>query len=153
MWLDKHGDPKLLPELDKRKQRQRQFIDLLLQARKNLQTVYDSNVDVERKKEQKDEQYEQLRQNYQALKASWDGYTGYDNWFSKPLNNARLVSVATYTDYLPAFRMLFLDSGENFEQFYKAAKKLADLSFDARQREMLMLSQRAESLLSATSQN
>ena len=152
-WLEKHGDPKFLPELDKRKQRRVQFIDLLLEARKNLEVVYASNSDIELKRQQKEEQYEQLRQNYQALKASWDGYAGYDNWFSKPLNNARLVSVATYTDYLPAFGVLFVDSNEDFEQFYQAVNKLAALPFDDRQREMQVLSERAETKLSASSQN
>ncbi len=152
-WLDNHGDPRVLPELDKRKQRQKQFIDLLLQARKNLAVVYESNADIERKREQKAEQFEQLRENYQALKTSWDGYAGYDNWFSRPLNNARLVSVATYTDYLPAFAVLFRDSNENFEQFYKAVNVLGKLPFDARQREMTVLSERAETMLSADSQN
>lgn len=152
-WLGKYGDPEQLPVFEKRKQRQKQFIDLLLQARKELQMVYESNVDVERKRQLKSEEYEKLRENYQALKASWDGYSGYDNWFSKPLNNARLVSVATYTDYIPAFQVLFLDSNKDFEQFYQAAKALADLPFEARQLEMQVLSQRAESLLSASSQH
>ena len=125
----------------------------MLQARSGLESVYKSSADVESKRQQKTEQFEQLRENYQALKASWDGYRGYDNWFSKPLNNARLVSVATYTDFLPAFAVLFLDSNENFEQFYKAVNVLADMSFDARRGEMAVLSERAETILSANSQN
>jgi predicted aminopeptidase len=152
-WLDQYGDPALLSAVDVRKQRQQQFIDLLLEARKNLQAVYESKDSVERKRVRKDEKFEELRRRYEELKASWDGYTGYDNWFSKPLNNARLVSVATYTDFLPAFQVLFLDSDENFEQFYEATNKLAALPFDERRREMQNLAQRAETMLSASSQN
>lgn len=152
-WLTAHGDPNLLAEIDKRTQRQKQFIQLLQNARKKLQTVYESNIDVGRKTQQKNEHFERLRADYADLKASWEGYSGYDHWFSKPLNNARLVSVATYTDYLPAFRVLFLDANEDFEQFYTAANQLADLPFEAREREMSALTARAEATLSANSQN
>jgi len=151
-WLEAHGDPKHLPELDRRKQRRKQFIDLLLATRNNLEEVYVSDLDVERKRQDKALQFEQMQKNYQALKASWDGYTGYDNWFSRPMNNARLVSVATYTDYIPAFQVLFNDVNEDFDLFYQAVNKLAKLSFDARQSEMQVLAEKAETMLSAGSQ-
>lgn len=152
-WLVKYGDPGVMPELDKRKARQRQFIELLLEARKKLEAVYESDIDVEGKRAEKAAQFDLLKQNYQLLKASWDGYQGYDNWFSKPLNNARLVSVATYTDYLPAFEVLFRDSNNDFAQFYEATNKLADLPASERTLEMQKLSERAETMSSVSSQN
>jgi len=62
-----------------------------------------------------------MRVDYAALKASWDDYPGYDQWMSQEMNNARLVAVATYNDYVPAFEVLFKESGSSFDQFYVAA--------------------------------
>ena len=44
-----------------------------------------------------------LRRNYVALRERWGGIDDYDRWFSRPLNNAQLNTVATYYRLVPAF--------------------------------------------------
>ena len=82
---------------------------------------------------------------YGQLKESWGGYSGYDGWFSRPLNNARLAAVGTYNDYLPAFSSLFAEGGKDLRVFYKASKNLAELSLAARKKRIAELAARAES--------
>jgi predicted aminopeptidase len=48
----------------------------------------------------------QLKDEYQVLKANWGGYAGYDRFFAEPLSNAHLASIATYKDFVPAFRAM-----------------------------------------------
>jgi predicted aminopeptidase len=66
------------------------------------------------------------RQEYEALKASWDGWNGYDRWFETPLNNARLIPSATYRGLVPAFRILLSQAGGDLEAFYAESRRLAE---------------------------
>ena len=43
-----------------------------------------------------------FRQRYAALKASWDGYPGYDAWVARA-NNAAFGAQAAYDELVPAF--------------------------------------------------
>jgi len=59
-----------------------------------------------------------------------------NRWMSQDINNARLVSVATYNDYVPAFEVLFKETGSSLEQFYTAALELSKLPLEERTAEM-----------------
>jgi predicted aminopeptidase len=69
--------------------------------------------------------FDALRDEYRLLKQQWEGYSGYDLWFSQPLNNAQLISVSTYYDLVPEFLKLLQHSEYNLELFYKECQKLA----------------------------
>jgi len=133
------ADAKILAAHDARKKRQEEFISLLQVTRDDLEVIYNSGDSVDVMREKKRARFEQMRVEYQSLKQSWDGYSGYDGWFSRELNNARLVSVGTYNDYIPAFSVLFKQSGNSFANFYAASQKLADLPADSRTKEMQRL--------------
>ena len=119
-------------ELDARERRQKQFIALLTDTRASLEALYESSDEPDVLRKMKKQRFDQMLVNYQALKASWDGYTGYDHWFSQKMNNARLVSVGTYNDYVPAFEVLFDESGGSFEEFYVTALELSKLPLEER---------------------
>ncbi len=119
-------------ELEARERRQQQFIALLTNTRDSLVALYETSADPELMRQKKQQQFDQMRVDYASLKASWDGYIGYDRWFSQEMNNARLVSVATYNDYVPAFEVLFRETGSSFEQFYLAALDLSKLPLEER---------------------
>ena len=70
---------------------------------------------------------EEMRREYRMLKERWGGDTGYDLWFSQPINNAKLNSVAAYYEFVPGFaRLLELNDG-NLEAFYSATERLAKM--------------------------
>ena len=55
----------------------------------------------------------------------WNGYRGYDRWFQRPINNARLNTVATYFTLVPAFQQLLAKHGGDLPAFYAEAKAVA----------------------------
>jgi hypothetical protein len=60
-------------------------------------------------------------------KGPWAGFTGYDRWFNRSLGNAHLGSIATYTTWVPVFRQLFAESGQDFRRFLLRAGEVAAL--------------------------
>ena len=61
-----------------------------------------------------------MKQDCELLKASkWNGKAWYKRWFNAPLNNARLVSIATYYDLVPSFMKLFEACDQDFLRFYE----------------------------------
>jgi len=88
----------------------------------------------EDKREGKRKVFESLKAEYQEMrKGPWAGFAGYDRWFSRPLGNAHLGSVATYTTWVPVFRQLFEESGEDFARFYVKVAEVAALDRAERQ--------------------
>ena len=77
-----------------------------------------------------------MRFEYAQMKEAWQGYTGYDDWFKEPLNNAKLLSVSTYFDYLPAFIKILEQSDGDLERFYGRCKELAGMSKFERNRRL-----------------
>ena len=118
--------------------RKRDFIALLLGTRHALEDVYKSDASIPAKRAAKARQFQQLQADYQRMKAGWGGYAGYDRFFAEPLSNAHLASIATYSDFVPAFRAL-LAREKTFPAFYAAARRLADLDRDERHRQLKAL--------------
>jgi predicted aminopeptidase len=78
------------------------------------------------KLQRKQEIIQDLRAKYAVAKQSW-GTSGYDEWFAEPINNAKLNTVSSYYDLVPAFQALLRASGGDMENFYGAVKKLAKM--------------------------
>ena len=111
---------------------QDQFFKLLLRYRDKLGTLYTSAVSDAKKHTQKKQLFSELSDAYLALKQTWGGYDGYDDWMLEDLNNAKLTSVATYHDYVPAIRSILERVDNDLSRFYAALKVLGSLSNDER---------------------
>ena len=94
------------------------------------------------KRARKARQFARLQDDYLLLKASWGGFAGYDRFFAEPLSNAHLASIATYNDFVPAFRALLVRE-KTFPRFYQAASALAKLDKKERHRRLSALAQAA----------
>ncbi len=116
--------------------RQQQFVDLVAQYRGEFEALYSLEMSPQSMREQKLQLQQRLREDYQNLKQQWQAYTAYDGWFSRPLNNAQLATVASYNDLLPFFSKLFERSGNDFSAFYTEVQRIARLS--AEEREQLL---------------
>ena len=82
-----------------------------------------------------------LRDNYEKMKARWGvAKSGYDGWFSEPINNAKLNIIATYYDLVPAFQAILKAQGGDIEKFYDAVGTLAKLPLDKRHEALLQVS-------------
>ncbi len=131
-WLDQAGDPKQRAAFDAYEERKRVFIDLVMRYRATLRELYAQSLPDEDKRQKKAQTFAALKAEYQTIKASWGGYTGYDRFFADELNNAHLVPVATYSELVPGFRRLLAENGGDFGRFYAAVKKLGKLPEDRR---------------------
>jgi predicted aminopeptidase len=65
--------------------------------------------------------------------------SGYDGWFAGPLNNAQIVSIASYTQQVSAFQALLAQEQGDLGRFYAVAKQLAKLPKEEREKELEVL--------------
>ena len=124
MWLEKFGNPAMRDAYERYSVRRKGFLELLLKYRRELERTYASPVGDEDKRIAKAKLFMGLKDEYQVLKAQWGGYAGYDRFFAEPLSNAHLASIATYNDYVPAFRAM-LRRDKDFRKFYREVTLLS----------------------------
>ncbi|MDB5755311.1 MAG: aminopeptidase [Massilia sp.] len=132
-WLEHFGNPAMRENFVKYTVRKQEFLQLLLKCRRALEKNYASNAPVPEKRAVKARLFQQLQDDYKALKESWDGYAGYDRFFAEPLSNAHLAAVATYNDLVPGFRAL-LARERSFAGFYASVRRIAALDREERHR-------------------
>jgi predicted aminopeptidase len=131
-WLNSRGARGKLEAWRIRQEREAAFIRLLFQTRGRLDQLYGSSIPPAEMRRRKAETFEGLRREYSDLRGEWNGYRGFDHWFKKELNNARLASIATYEEWVPALRALLRQQGGDLEAFYRECERLADLPPDRR---------------------
>ncbi len=139
-WLASLGDAKTLAAWEAGQVRKRQFIDLLLKTRERLMDLYRRRFEPERLRERKRAELRRLRADYAAFKAQWGGEAGFDDWFGRPVNNARLASVGTYRLWAGAFENLLCEQGGDFPAFYQAVEVLGELPRERRVERLRILS-------------
>ncbi|MCP5420559.1 MAG: aminopeptidase [Gammaproteobacteria bacterium] len=132
LWLGRYGTATDLAEYDSYQAHQSEFLKLALRTRDELARLYASNKDDTEKLAGKARLFSDLQDRYRQLKSSWNGYAGYDNWFAQDLNNAKLAALGAYTDFVPAFEILFEQTGRNVVAFHTAVEELAALPPEAR---------------------
>jgi predicted aminopeptidase len=137
-WLQHFGNQAMRDNYVKYTARRQDFLQLLLACRRALEANYKSSASDNAKLAEKKRLFARLQADYAALKVQWGGYAGYDRFFAEPLSNAHLAAVATYSDFVPAFRKLLKQSG-SFPAFYAAAQRLADLDKAERHRRLAAL--------------
>lgn len=126
-WLTAKGRGDVMALERSRRRRNEEFVALLLDTRRRLGRIYAEPVTNKAKRLNKNNEFIALRRRYEALKASWQGYNGYDGWFDRSLNNAHLVAVAAYHQHLPAFERLLEEAGGSFSAFYSRVEELTRL--------------------------
>ena len=127
-----------------RRDRREQFGRLVDDCRRELATIYgDEALSDGDKRAAKAAAFAGLRAAYQIEKKSWDGYTGYDSWFAKELNNAHLASVGTYSTLVPEFQRLLSGVDDDLEAFHELVAEIGDLSFEERRARLALTAPRS----------
>lgn len=128
--------------------RNSQFVDLIMETRRQLEILYGESGDRDPffedparapvwMREGKARIIAELRQKYAALKESWGlDSSGYDGWFAKEINNAQLNTIAVYYELVPGFRALLAREGRDPERFYNAVEALGELGKEERLRRL-----------------
>lgn len=120
-------------------EREKAFVQLLVEARERLRTVYEGKGDAADKRAAKALAFERLRLDYEALRTGWDGWRGYDRFFETPLNNARLLPYALYHQHVAAFAALYAREGRDWPRFHAAARALSQREGDKRRHRLTEL--------------
>lgn len=126
-WLRKNGGADGFAGYEERLKRRDDFIALMLKYRDRLDNVYRSDATDAAKRDAKQRILGELRAEYRQVRARWNGYTGYDNWFAQDLNNAHFVSIGTYYQLVPAFQALLAREHGDLPGFYRAAEEIGAL--------------------------
>ena len=142
-WLASTAGPGMKRAYDEERARREAFLALVLSSREKLEALYASNLDDDDKLRRKAQIFHALRLDYEKLKATWEGYSGYDLWFEEDLNNAKLALLATYNVYVPAFERLLAEQGGDMEKFHQAVERLSELPKEQRDAELARLAARA----------
>jgi predicted aminopeptidase len=132
-WLAARQRMQDLAAWQEQRERQSEFIALLLKARDELRTLYQSALPDDEKRNRKEYEFGELKLEYAQLKQrQWHGYGGYDRWFDRTLTNAHLVSAATYYGCVPGLQRVLSEAGGDLPRFYEAVKGLARMDKDTR---------------------
>ena len=132
-WLARDGDPAKRTAFELSEQRKGALIALVMKYRASLRALYTSAASDPEKRAKKIETFSAMKVEYLTLKNSWGGFAGYDRFFSRELNNAHLVPVATYSELVPGFRRVLAENGGDFKRFYAAVKEIGKLPKEQRQ--------------------
>ncbi len=140
-WMAAQNDREGFTHWREQEMREEAFIQLLLQSRQRLEVLFAQPIAISEMRMAKAAEFERLRAEYAQLKQRWNGYAGFDHWFERKLNNARLASVATYRRLLPGLLALYAQSNSDLASFYHACAALAKLTPEIRSQQIEQLIQ------------
>jgi predicted aminopeptidase len=118
-WLRSLGREAEFEAFQKVQQRRRQLAARVEELRKQLEAVYRSDAPADEKLRLKAEAFAKLRTDYAGIVPA------------EP-NNAFLVSIAVYTELVPAFERLLAEKGGDLPAFYKRVRELGAMDKSAR---------------------
>lgn len=131
-WLSLKEDVATLAVAAENTARQREFVQLVMDYQQRFEELYVSEQTEANKRLIKQQLKDKLRADYELLKVSWKGYTGYDGWFANSLNNAQLSTVSAYNDLVPFFNAELLLQEGDLAAFYQRVIDLSVSGADAR---------------------
>jgi len=135
-WLEERQQAQRIEGYDASLYRAEEFVELLKNTRQALVDLYGEPLTDSVKRERKQLVFDGMREQYETLKVSWGGFKGYDGWFKRELNNARLIAVATYRRYVPAFSVMYDEVEGDLPRFYALAEEVSALPVEQRRARM-----------------
>ena len=127
-WLKDQRREDLLQLHGARQQKQQQFLGLVLEYREHLVELYKQ---AEPHELDKQGVFTELLNAYAELKKQqWQGYTGYDQWFEKQLNNAKIAVLSAYSEQVEMVKSHYVSCGMAMPNYLNLVSK-ARLSTEA----------------------
>jgi predicted aminopeptidase len=130
-WLEagNPGDPERYQKNWRRKSATLKLVD---KYRKRLKALYASPFPQTAKRWEKAALFEGLKSEYLAMTRDRGVQGGATGWLDQPLNNAHLVTIASYHDLVPLFRHLLEACRGDLGVFYRACIYLSRQSRERR---------------------
>ena len=138
-WFLSRKDEKAYEAFLQSENRRAEFNSLLKQTREKLERLYSNNLEPELMREDKAIIFQQLKQEYQLLKKSWNNDDRYDAWMKQSLNNAHLALVATYHELVPSLKAYLHEVDGDLPKFYQQMEQLGRLPKAERHQKLAML--------------
>ncbi len=133
IWLESTGQYAELQQWQTLQLASKAFNALISETRKRLTILYGSNSSDADKRREKTAILQAMVQSYDRLRAKeWGGRDYFSNWFSEPVNNAKLALYNTYEGGHCAFRNLLIQAGEDMPAFNRQVQAQAKLANDKR---------------------
>lgn len=144
-WFEQKGDAAAYAAYLLQRERKEAFFAMVNETRKRLRALYALPIDSDEKRQRKQALLQALTSaEYQTYKAAWDGYTGFDGWMGRELNNAHLALIATYNRWVPALQALLDTLDGDLEAFYREARAIGTLRPEAQNLRLASLLDRGE---------
>lgn len=130
-WLETQASETARAEYAAFDNRRRMFRQLSRATRERLKEVYETpGTGTEVKEAGKRRVMEQFRSEYEQMKGRSGfeptAWRGYDRWV-REANNASFGAQAAYDELVPGFEALFHAQGGDWQRFYDAVRRLAEL--------------------------
>lgn len=127
---------------DRDRQRDDEFVRLVLDLRERLRVTYAGLGDPHELEKSKRREFEDFRERYaQWRDAHWPGDHARDAFVAAPLNNASLLPFGLYDEWVPAFAAAFRAAGSRWSDFYARVRVLAHLAAPARRAALMALAE------------
>lgn len=124
-WAAHAQDPGVVEEALRRHATRQRFVHLVAAARSELDAVYAAGLGAERMRAEKQAVLARLRARFDAAAEDFPELQRYRAWIHGELNNAKLATVATYHDWLPAFAALLRRERGDLPAFYAACRAIS----------------------------
>ncbi|MCA1779448.1 MAG: aminopeptidase [Xanthomonadaceae bacterium] len=132
-WLARDPSPERLEQWRHSRTIEDAFTDLLLLARRDLEALYQRNVEHGERAKLKRQSFAKLQSDYADFRKRHDSQR-FDAYMQQDLNNAHLALLATYRAGTDAFDQLLAEYRGNFERFHQAVERLAGADQEVRAR-------------------
>ncbi len=114
-------------------QRRDQLTRLVLATRDRLKALYAEPLSPQVMRQRKVAEFERLRSEYRQMRdTQWSGDKRFDSWVYAPMNNARLLPIGLYDQWVPAFEALYRRVNGNWPAFFTAVEKMGGLPKEER---------------------
>jgi len=134
-WLLQQNDAEEIEQISLNRQRKNRITEMVLEYRNRLIEAYEGTDPAA----DKQRLFGEMKQAYSVIKARGDGTRYYDWWFSRPLNNADLLTVSTYFRLVPAFSSMITQRNGDLPGFFDDVKELASKPKEERDQALAML--------------
>lgn len=132
-WLRSEGRTRDLAEYERELAKDREIVNLLLATRVELEMLYAKYPEPnDALRQAKADAFKGMRARYDVVKRQWQGRSRYDRFFEKPMNNARLNTVATYYNMVPDFERLLKRCDGNVDTFLAKVEAMKGQSKEKR---------------------
>ncbi|WP_250656648.1 aminopeptidase [Alkalimarinus coralli] len=130
-WLTLNNQTERVRQHQQKMKERAVFISTVSTSIEKLKALYKSNISDKDKRSGKQQIIAQMKNQYQqaALDNELSGL--YHRWFDH-INNAKLITVSNYYQFVPAFTAMIAESKGNMAQFYKSAKALGEKDKESR---------------------